>query len=452
MSRINNLQPKAVDSSSLPISATKTANANPTNKQANAAINHLSAGIAAMQKARPQQDDLKQSVTIDFGKDFKGKTKITQADLRQVYYEKLADRAKLSEESKQEFVTEMSQNANNPFIDTDKTNYDDKEINADLSAKRQIGINVNDQTVTRLREYHVKDIETAKQNDQKADDLIAKYTDKSVWFESDENSEWFNGKREYPLDESGLGKELSTQNADVINKVLGKLSPADAKQVSTEMLKNASDEQLVSLAKTDKGRTALDNLKINVPDQTERINKAKEAAAKTDENKTIESPFYTIDDGIVLSADAKEKLDAIGEEYFKKTGKKFNVNSGTRSPYTQADAMYTVIESGDPKLSLYGNRVAINEILNAYNSGKKQGKSKVEIVKAMTDEIQKQVDNKIFISNHLKAGAIDIDINGEGNIPPMTRTEKKIMLEIAKKVTGGDAFEEKHPPHIHIQY
>lgn len=164
-----------------------------------------------------------------------------------------------------------------------------------------------------------------------------------------------------------------------------------------------------------------------------------------------ESYYYTVDQGIVLADEAIKYLNLIGEQYFKKTGKKFNVNSGTRTPYRQAEAMFIVIQSGDSNLSLY-NRDRVNPILDAYKTSKAAGKSREEIIQAMTAVIQDQVNNKIYISNHLKAGAIDIDINGEGEIAPMSSTEKKIMIEIAIKVTGGQAFEEKSPPHIHIQY
>ena len=166
---------------------------------------------------------------------------------------------------------------------------------------------------------------------------------------------------------------------------------------------------------------------------------------------TAGSSYYTIDTGIVLAAEAIGFLNSIGEEYFKKTGKMFNVNSGTRTPERQADAMYIVIQSGDTTLSLY-NAARVKPILDAYKAAKAAGKSRAEIVQAMTDVIQDQVNKGIYISNHLKAGAIDIDINGEGAIPAMSSAEKKTMIAIAKKVTGGQAFEEKRPPHIHIQY
>lgn len=166
---------------------------------------------------------------------------------------------------------------------------------------------------------------------------------------------------------------------------------------------------------------------------------------------TTASPYYTIDEGIVLADDAIAHLDNIGAAYFEKIAKKFNVNSGTRTPYRQAAAMW-VKYAKDKKLSEYGTGAAITEILQAIKTAQAAGKTGDAIVQAMADAIQKQVDRGVYISKHLKAGAIDIAVVASAGVPAMSKTEKKTMIEIAKKVTGGNAFEETNPPHIHIQY
>lgn len=174
------------------------------------------------------------------------------------------------------------------------------------------------------------------------------------------------------------------------------------------------------------------------------------AKPEPEKNKDKENPFYTVDVGIVLADEAIRFLDAIGIKYFKRVGKKFNVNSGTRTPYRQANAMLGVIEAGDKTLSKYGNRQAINEILKAYRAGI----SRNDKIQKMADVIQSQVNRNIFISNHLRAGGIDIATVGDAatGVPRMSAAEEKIMIEIAREVTGGQAFKEMFPPHIHIQY
>ncbi len=279
MSKINNLQPKTVDNSFLPIgaNASKSNNLNPTSKQAKAAINQLATRFAEMQKVQPQQqDDLKQPVIIDYSKDFGGKTKISQRDLRKVYYQKLADRANLSETSKREFVAEMLKSSNQSFTDPDKTNYEPREISADFKAKKTISIRVNDDTVSALQAYQNKDIETDRQADQKADELIAKHTDKSTWFASDEDGTWTDGIRNYPFDEESLGKDLAGESPLVTKKVLEKLSGNDASQVAVAYAKSLDDNKLAELAGTKTGKSLLQTIQNKTSDSPtlERVNKA----------------------------------------------------------------------------------------------------------------------------------------------------------------------------------
>ena len=166
-----------------------------------------------------------------------------------------------------------------------------------------------------------------------------------------------------------------------------------------------------------------------------------------------ENVFYTIDAGIVLESEAIEVLNKIGPLYFKETGKKFNVNSGTRDARRQADAMLGVIEAGSPTLPKYTNRVRVDEIRAAYKKAKAEGKSRADVVSAMEAVIQKQIGEGYFISRHLKAGAIDISVKGDTGVPPMSKSEQSIMIKVAKSViTKGDAFYENDPPHIHVQF
>lgn len=160
------------------------------------------------------------------------------------------------------------------------------------------------------------------------------------------------------------------------------------------------------------------------------------------------NPYYTIDPNIVLEADAIAVLDKIAPLYFDKVGEKFNVNSGTRDSYRQAEAMYDVYMSGDRTLSLYKNRTAINELIAVI----KNGESRAITVQKMTAIVQKYFEQGILMSGHQKAGAIDIDINGDTGIKAMTSAQQKIMMEIAAKVTGFSALLEKSPPHIHTKF
>ncbi len=169
----------------------------------------------------------------------------------------------------------------------------------------------------------------------------------------------------------------------------------------------------------------------------------------TETNGTTSSPYYTIDANIVLEADAIAVLDKIGPLYFAKTKEKFNVNSGIRSAYRQAAAMYIVYMSGDKILSQY-SRWKANEMLAII----KKGESKTVTVQKMAEVIQKYFEKGTLFSDHQQAGAIDIAIVGDiaTRILPMSGPNQKIMMEIAKEVTGFSALRETKPLHIHIKF
>lgn len=162
-----------------------------------------------------------------------------------------------------------------------------------------------------------------------------------------------------------------------------------------------------------------------------------------------ENPYYTINAGIVIEAEAIAVLDKIAQLYFEKVKEKFNVNSGTRNSYRQALAMYNVYMNGDRTLSLY-NRQRAGELIAII----KKGESKEITVKKMTDLIEKWFNHNILMSDHQRAGAIDIAIVGDipTGVPRMTGQQQKIMIEIATKVTGFAALLENHPPHIHVKF
>jgi LysM repeat protein len=229
------------------------------NKFDSIAIKHLANRLAEVQVVQsPQPDnDLTKPVEIDFTKDFpnKAKSEITQQDVLQLMHNKLADKAGLSKESKENYLKEWQPPIDARLLDgkDDKTLLSDEDFSK-LKDSGKMTLAVGKQNIDSLNNY-------------KADDLIAKYTDKTVWIDSDEDSEWFNGKRDYPINEAGLGKELSTQNADVIEKVLSKLSPADKIQVGKAILDSMSEEQKTNLSQTEKGKNILQNLNLQIAEQ-----------------------------------------------------------------------------------------------------------------------------------------------------------------------------------------
>jgi hypothetical protein len=261
-----------------------------------------------------------------------------------------------------------------------------------------------------------------------------------------------------------LGKELAENvinRTAVVNEVFTQIrnqgySNQDLIDVSRVFIDSIDPSQMNQILKDTSGAILLVRVKGYLSCYSEKFTSAARcvkidtAFARTVKPPTIEeSPYYTIDAGIVMESDAIAVLDKIGLLYFAKVGIKFNVNSGTRDAYRQADAMYIVYMNGDRTLSLY-NRQRANELIAII----KTGESKSVTIKKMGDLIQKYADRNIFLSDHQKAGAIDISIVGDSptGVPVMTGSQQKIMMEIARKVTGFAALLEKRPPHIHLKF
>ena len=157
--------------------------------------------------------------------------------------------------------------------------------------------------------------------------------------------------------------------------------------------------------------------------------------------------FYRVRNGILLTENARQKMDLIGREYFKQTGKTIEITSGTRTPYRQANAMYQKILLGD-KFSEYTDQKSVREILNAYRQSKASGNSPEEIKQAMTRAIEVQVSNNTYISKHLQGGATDVSLKTTDK----QDLNKPAFIRAVRSVTGKEPLEERKPPHFHLQF
>jgi hypothetical protein len=153
---------------------------------------------------------------------------------------------------------------------------------------------------------------------------------------------------------------------------------------------------------------------------------------------------YSIEPGITLTADAESVVWDIASAYYAATSKELVVTSGTRTAASQADAMYVKLEIGDDVVKLYGGGASVKAIKKAYDDGKKAGDDKTKIVDAMTKVIEGQMAKGVYISKHLKAGAIDIRSRD------MSAKEKKAFRKAAKGKVKSILLETK-PPHWHLQ-
>ncbi|MBK9262052.1 MAG: hypothetical protein IPM54_19890 [Polyangiaceae bacterium] len=148
---------------------------------------------------------------------------------------------------------------------------------------------------------------------------------------------------------------------------------------------------------------------------------------------------------VALSGPVADKVDELDDAYFKRTGKHLTVTSGARDAVQQAKAMYKMMRLGGDPMRLYRNKEAAREIKRAYEQARAKKKSPDDVVGAVHSVIQKQMARGIYISAHLRAGAVDVRSRD------LTRTEKKHFAKVVAEMKDVQMLEEFTPPHFHLQ-
>lgn len=145
----------------------------------------------------------------------------------------------------------------------------------------------------------------------------------------------------------------------------------------------------------------------------------------------------------VLLTPALERVaDEIADAFFARTGKNIVVTDGVRTAAQQAAQVLAKIRSND--LSIYLNQTAAQEIKRAHDAAVKAGKTRAEVLKAMTAVIEGQIERKEFISKHLTKKAFDVRNNN------MTAAHKRVFKQVVQDI-GVPMLDETKPPHFHIQ-
>lgn len=125
-----------------------------------------------------------------------------------------------------------------------------------------------------------------------------------------------------------------------------------------------------------------------------------------DAGATAATPRFTYNRGIDLPASVIGPANSLYDNVRAATGYSIHVTSGRRLAPRQADAMYN--NYADGTAPRYRNRAAEAEIRAAYNMGRSNGWSKAQTVRAMTEVIQGQVNNGVYISSHMRSNGLDI--------------------------------------------
>ncbi|WP_437755489.1 hypothetical protein [Sorangium sp. So ce1389] len=156
-----------------------------------------------------------------------------------------------------------------------------------------------------------------------------------------------------------------------------------------------------------------------------------------------EPPPYEVLPGVTLPAKIAAKLEQIDRGYARRTREHLVITSGTRDANRQARAMFTKLRLGEDLLQLYRNKAAVQEIKKAYQASSR--KPPEQVVAAMEAVIQDQIDRGIYVSAHLRRGAVDVRNR------TMSSKERRAFLESAAEVEGVLVIDETTPPHYHLQ-
>lgn len=145
---------------------------------------------------------------------------------------------------------------------------------------------------------------------------------------------------------------------------------------------------------------------------------------------------YSISSNILITKDAQGLLEKLADRYFERTGNKLHITSGFRPPARQASAMHSLLirYGAGYVLALYKNP-AVSQVVEAFQQNRNNGKA----VQAMTEVIEKQVRNKIFLSDHQIERAFDVRLTANA----------AILRQIVQEL-GGKFLRETD--HYHIEF
>lgn len=166
--------------------------------------------------------------------------------------------------------------------------------------------------------------------------------------------------------------------------------------------------------------------------------------------KTQHRVFYDAFPSAVLDSSMRYKTNRFAKDYYFESGVKLRqptrvtVTSGIRTSASQAGAMFRKFHSGGD-YKIYRNRVAAKEIYDQYVAGKALGLGAAENTRRMKLVIDGQMQRGVYISMHLKSGAVDFRSR------TLTAAQKALFMSLAERHVDVVLLE-RFPPHFHVQF
>lgn len=170
------------------------------------------------------------------------------------------------------------------------------------------------------------------------------------------------------------------------------------------------------------------NLPTGTPQPTKKAPAAQKAPAKI---------RFHHRGGLDLSPPVIASANELSDSIRRDTGYQIFVTSGRRDEHRQAEAMYNnYVRRTEPR---YANVSAEREIRHAFDRARDNRKSRNEAIKDMETVLKAQTQRNIFISRHMRSGAIDI-----------LKPPANILQAIRDHPSVQSAGVESN--HIHIQF
>jgi hypothetical protein len=155
---------------------------------------------------------------------------------------------------------------------------------------------------------------------------------------------------------------------------------------------------------------------------------------------------YRVQPHVRLPLGVEHRVAQVAELFHARTRQPLVITSGTRTPEEQATAMYLKLVLGANLRQLYRKWEAAQEIKRAYDGGWSKRMRRRQIIAAMAAVIREQMQRGVYVSPHLKAGAVDVRSR-------TLRAGAKAAFERAVASFTGLRLlrEEKIPPHFHLE-
>lgn len=134
------------------------------------------------------------------------------------------------------------------------------------------------------------------------------------------------------------------------------------------------------------------------------------AAAVAAARKESEPDAYRVNPDVVMTAALHGFMKKLAAAYHPRTKHVLTVTSGVRTAARQASAMDFKLQRGDDLLSLYKNKAAVREVIEAFQMARKARKGASARQSAIAGVIQAQVARGVYLSSHLTSRALDIRI------------------------------------------